>query len=109
MLHLYNKFPILNLRYILTLACYTHAKSASLKSLCIHYVTMPALELLNLEELVIGLQPSHFCEKPTSAKKQFILLLFSPILLPGNSFFLTYCAQDFAPSFNILLKVKLYS
>ena len=80
-----------------------------LSSLCIHCVTIPALESLNLEELVTGLQPSHFCEKPTSAKEQFILLLFSPILLPGNSFFLTYCAQDFAPTFNILLKAKLYS
>ena len=64
---------------------------------------MPALELLDLEELVTGLQPLHFREKPTSAKEKLILLLFSPILLPGNSFFLTYYAQDFVPSFNILL------
>ena len=36
------------------------------------------------------------------------MLLFSPIFLSGNSF-LTYYAQDFARSFNILLKVQLYS
>ena len=34
-----------------------------------------------------------------------ILLFFSPIFLSGNSFFLTYYAQYFARSFNILLKV----
>ena len=36
-----------------------------------------------------------------------ILLLFSCIFLSGNSFVLTYYAQDFVWSFNILLKVKL--
>ena len=82
-----TKFPIFNIRYILTLACYTHAKSASLKSPCVHCVTMPGLEPLGLEELLTSLQPSHFHEKPTNAKEQFILLSFSPILLSGSSFF----------------------
>ena len=41
-------------------------------------------------------------------RDQSILLLISPIFLSGNSFSLTYYAQDFAQSFNILLKVKLY-
>ena len=41
-------------------------------------------------------------------RDQSILLLFSPIFLSGN-FFLTYHAQDFARSFNVLRKVKLYS
>ena len=72
-------------------------------------MTIPGLEPLDLEELVTGLQPSHFCEKPTSAKDQFISLIFLPILLPGNSFFLTYYTEDFTSSLNILLKVKLYS
>ena len=35
----------------------------------------------------------------------FIFTYFSS----DNSFFLTYYAQDFAQSFNILLKVKLHS
>ena len=40
-------------------------------------------------------------------RDKFILLLFSPVF--SGNFFLTYYAQDFAQSFNILLKVKLYS
>ena len=45
--------------------------------------------------------PMHMC------RDKSILLLFSPIFLSGNSFLLTYYAQDFVQSFNILLKVKL--
>ena len=41
-------------------------------------------------------------------RDQSIFLLFLSIFLSGNSF-LTYYAQDFAQSFNILLKLKPYS
>ena len=43
------------------------------------------------------------------SRDEAILLFFLPIFLSGNSFFLTYYAQYFARSCNILLKVWLYS
>ena len=48
----------------------------------------------------------HLIKKSTFDvfRNQSILLLFSPIFLSGNSFILTYYAQYFAQSFNVLLK-----
>ena len=39
-------------------------------------------------------------------RDKFILLLFLPIFF-GNSFYLTYYAQEFSQSFIIFLQVKL--
>ena len=47
----------------------------------------------------------HADNSYTTARDEPILLFISPIFLSGNSFFLTYYAQYFAPSCNILLKV----
>ena len=54
-----------------------------------------------------NLNPSLSNEYQVRPGDKSILLLFSCIFLSSNSFVLTYYGQDFAQSFNILLKVKL--
>ena len=74
-----------------------HWCETSLLSQAAHAVEACGVQRFHLQEVYAR---NWFC-----IRDEPILLFISPIFLSGKSFFLTYYAQYFAPSCDILLKV----
>ena len=64
---------------------------------------------ITISVLVTQITNFYYIQHSTIGGDEPIVLLFLPIFLSGNSFILAYYAQYFTRSFNIFLKVQLYS